>query len=998
MGGVIRVAVLGRFEVAVDGDPVPDDAWRRRQAAALVKVLALSPGGARHREQVIDALWPDLAPAEAAPRLHKAAHFARRAIGEGSLVMAGDVVSLAGGSPLEVDVDRFVAEAESALASGDPAAGKRALAHWTGPLLPADLYEPWSEAPRDRVEHLHRRLLRLAGRWDELVAADPTDEEAHVALMRSMAAGGDRRGALRQFERLDRILGRELGVGPGPAALALRDELVAADLVPVAPPAAAPAPPAAAVVPALLAQLDAAGTGQGRGVFLGGTAGAGAAALDLLAAHAAAAGWRVGRGEAAVIEGAWPYAPVLEAIADLCRAHPALLDGLDDALRAELEGAMAGGASVWQGDAAHRRLFVAAAELLRIAAGGAGAVLLVADADEADEASLRLLHHLVRASAQQRVLVVLAHGADEAGPAFESVRARLVDRGAAVELVLDEAEGTDAAVDRAAAVVAGLPGALRDHLQRVALTGSGFDTDLFVALSDLTERGAFDQLDVALADGAVVVDQAGYRLPRRVRSALLAAVPPHRERGLHQLVAERLVAIDASPARIAHHLLAAGEVGAAVPHVLRAARAEATVGAYRDAIGLLEPIRGVAAGTDGLEAAVLRAELLAASGDAAAVQAYREALDLAPPERRTTLLAGLGRAALMAGDVDTARATLDLAGPSSEADDVALLLARANLGFVTGDIALASAAADRARTLLVDGNASWQLLDLVTLQGLLAHQRGEWFERLRLELRRTAEEPDLARAVFDSHLCVAEYLLYGPTPYDEVIDLAVALQRTAARNGAARAEAFGAALAGEAALLAGRLDDAEAFLLEAVDLHHDVGAAAGEAHSLQRLAEVHLARGDKAGATPLLLRAMRLARWSTLAQHLVQRIYGAMILAAPDATAARALVDRAEAETGKEDRCSFCQVMLSVPATIACAQDGDLEAARHHAAAAERSATMWEGTAWQAAVDEAKGHLAVAEGDPGAASRRFDEAARTFEGAGQPLDAERCRTMAASLG
>ena len=63
----------------------------------------------------------------------------------------------------------------------------------------------------------------------------------------------------------------------------------------------------------------------------------------------------------------------------------------------------------------------------------------------------------------------------------------------------------------------------------------------------------------------------------------------------------------------------------------------------------------------------------------------------------------------------------------------------------------------------------WQFVDLIALQGLIAHQRGEWFERFRPELRRTQGNQRLATALFDAHLCVAEYLLYGPVPYHEVI-------------------------------------------------------------------------------------------------------------------------------------------------------------------------------------------------------------------------------------
>ena len=51
------------------------------QRRALVKLLALRPGRRLPREQVIDLLWPDLLLEQAAPRLHKAAHYARTALG-----------------------------------------------------------------------------------------------------------------------------------------------------------------------------------------------------------------------------------------------------------------------------------------------------------------------------------------------------------------------------------------------------------------------------------------------------------------------------------------------------------------------------------------------------------------------------------------------------------------------------------------------------------------------------------------------------------------------------------------------------------------------------------------------------------------------------------------------------------------------------------------------------------------------------------------------------
>ena len=91
----VEVQLLGGFSVSVDGEAVPAAGWSRRHAASLVKVLALASGHRLHREQVIDAVWPEDTLDQAAPKLHKAAHFARKATGRPEAVVLGsDTVSL----------------------------------------------------------------------------------------------------------------------------------------------------------------------------------------------------------------------------------------------------------------------------------------------------------------------------------------------------------------------------------------------------------------------------------------------------------------------------------------------------------------------------------------------------------------------------------------------------------------------------------------------------------------------------------------------------------------------------------------------------------------------------------------------------------------------------------------------------------------------------------------------------------------------------------------
>ena len=233
------------------------------------------------------------------------------------------------------------------------------------------------------------------------------------------------------------------------------------------------------------------------------------------------------------------------------------------------------------------------AERIALAAADHGALLVLDDLHDADDATLRLSHYLARCAVTDGIALVIAHRSGQLPPAFEQFRSSIAARTAAATLELAPLESDlseqlvrrhhpgapDDTVTRIVELAGGSPFALvelarrvgsahpweqtadtvalagldpksREILQRVAVIGRTFDTDEFVAISDLTDDEAFTHLDAAIAEGVIEHTGASYNFRHGlVRDALIRDVAPHRRRRIHRGVAERLEALGASPAR-----------------------------------------------------------------------------------------------------------------------------------------------------------------------------------------------------------------------------------------------------------------------------------------------------------------------------------------------------------------------------------------------------------------------------------------------------------------
>lgn len=1033
----VSIRVLGQFSICVQGGAPGGRPTRR--AAELLQLLSLQAQRSLGNEQVVEALWPHLDPEAGSANLRKAAHHARQFVNAPqALVLRGGRVFLLPDARVECDAERFEREADTALRSGDAAACRAAAQLYGGELLPEARCEAWTEEPRRRLRDKYLRLLRVGGDLERLVREDPTDEAAHVQLMREELAAGRRSSALRWYGHLrDHLL--SLGVRPGEQAEALYRACVA-DVQGTPPRFVGRALELVRVLGLLRASLG----GRPGGALLRAPPGLGKTAFcRRVAQEARALGWQVRSLQAS--DWTRPYGLAADLVEPLLQALPPPAQAIGQPAL-DVLGAIRAGAEApvlplplgrHQVVGALRRLLLASAE-------GKPVLLVVDDAHAADDASIEALVHLAASGPPLFVLLacrphlppllaqhtarMLRAGqleAIELGPLAEDEAALLATRAAGrplspeaaaavarrsegvpfvvVELAPLAARAGDAPLPRSVSTalaqrLCDVDADAMEALRRLALAAADFDVATALALAADDPAQAAARLDQALAAAVLVVEDGRYRFRHAlVRQALVEDVVPHRRAAQHAQVAERLQHAGAAPGLVAQHWLAAGDVDRAIPFGLAAARRAFAVGAFEDVLRHAEPL--LATRPQLPEALALRAEAMDALARPGTLAAYDAAAAVASHDLAQELRAKRALAQVKMSDSPGALLYLRDVHPVTLAGRVAEALAysgAAALGF--GDPAEGTRRAAEVRRLALESGDEGALVIASWAQAAAAHARGDLHGSVWADLQETSRLPQLALRVFDGHLCITQRFLYGSRPYRDVIAFADALGAEAQRLGAARGHAFAVTLRGEARLLSGQLDAAEQDLVAGGQLHRAIGGATGEALSLQRRAELALHRGQVDHARALLDEALDVARQSDVGFHLLDRIYGTRIALARNPDAAVDVVEEAQAAVrGPLETCPGCRITFAIPATIAAARAHALDLASDHERSADYLANVvMKLPAWYASLHEARAHIAWASGARDAALEGFAAAARGFRGCGQPLDENRCARMGAS--
>ncbi len=235
----LRIRALGGFQVQRGDLPIPAEAWQPRRKARLLLLYLLAQAPRRvPRDELIEALWPDLPPDSAALALNTTFSDLRRILephlgkGQPSRYLQRDEETLAFNPAADAWYDA-AAFRQAARAGGQ--AARQALELYRGDFLPEEPYVAWVLRERERLRGLYLNTLTAwleeqvqAGAWREgvdlarrILDLEPWLEEVWRALMTCLARLGRRSEALHAYQACVRALRDELDAAPSAETQAL---------------------------------------------------------------------------------------------------------------------------------------------------------------------------------------------------------------------------------------------------------------------------------------------------------------------------------------------------------------------------------------------------------------------------------------------------------------------------------------------------------------------------------------------------------------------------------------------------------------------------------------------------------------------------------------------------------------------------------------------------------------------------------------------------------
>jgi DNA-binding SARP family transcriptional activator len=206
----------------------------RRKVIGLLCYVSSRPGMAATRDEILEALWPDLGPDTAGNSLHQTIYFLRRLLepdfkegmSAGYIDFDGEVLVL--DDQLVRTDSRECWRLIANIRTGDEAALDRLARLYRGTYALDFAYEDWATTYRDNLHAAVlasvevgvrravmggdlERAIRLA---QDVLAVDPTADAVELELLRAYKVGGRYAAAAEQYAHYASYLRGELGSDP----------------------------------------------------------------------------------------------------------------------------------------------------------------------------------------------------------------------------------------------------------------------------------------------------------------------------------------------------------------------------------------------------------------------------------------------------------------------------------------------------------------------------------------------------------------------------------------------------------------------------------------------------------------------------------------------------------------------------------------------------------------------------------------------------------------
>lgn len=252
---IVSVNLLGRLTIRINSLTIPDDQWKTKKIAGILKFLVAHRGQPVSKDRLMEVFWPD-ADKKSAMMSLRAAHYElkkvlrRHGLEADSLALflkeKRDTLEVLSGRYLVVDVDTFLELADKAQLlshnKSSPAQKKALLKKivdlYRGGFLEEDLYEDWTFSYREELcsvyfrsalelaaLHLTDRETRKAEKLLlKLLSLDQYNEDACLLLLKLYYSENQRGRAVRLYADFVRRFEKDLQIKPDPRLAAVINE------------------------------------------------------------------------------------------------------------------------------------------------------------------------------------------------------------------------------------------------------------------------------------------------------------------------------------------------------------------------------------------------------------------------------------------------------------------------------------------------------------------------------------------------------------------------------------------------------------------------------------------------------------------------------------------------------------------------------------------------------------------------------------------------------